>query len=137
MRISQKLEYACRAMGQLAKHYDGITIIRLEDIAQREAVSANFLVQILNDLRKADLIISKRGKLGGYLLASEPESITLSSIVEAIEPTLLTKEISEKGESGQFVALAWLQVSSTLNQHLSTITLKDLMPPPESHMFYI
>ena len=68
MKISQKLEYACRALAQLAKHHDGRTLTRLEDLAQREAVSGNFLVQILNDLRRAGLIESRRGKAGGYLL---------------------------------------------------------------------
>ena len=57
MRISQKLEYACRAMVQLAQHHDGQTLIQLDDIAQREAVSANFLVQILNDLKNGTPIV--------------------------------------------------------------------------------
>ncbi len=65
MRVSQKLEYACRAMAQLAKQADGKTITRLDEIAQREAVSSNFLVQILNDLRRSGLVTSKRGKFGG------------------------------------------------------------------------
>jgi hypothetical protein len=42
MKISQKLEYACRALVQLAKHHDGRTLTRLEDLAQREAVSGTF-----------------------------------------------------------------------------------------------
>ena len=77
MKISQKLEYACRAMAQLAKHHDGRTLTQLEDVAQREEVSGNFLVQILNDLRRAGLVESRRGRAGGYLLAKSAEAITL------------------------------------------------------------
>ena len=68
MRVSQKLEYACRAAIQLAKHHDGETPLRLDDLATREHVPATFLVQILSDLKQANLVISKRGKSGGYLL---------------------------------------------------------------------
>ena len=64
-------------MAQLAKRHDGRTITRLDELAQREAVSANFLVQILNDLRRAGLVESRRGKSGGYLLARKPDTIQL------------------------------------------------------------
>jgi len=103
VRISQKLEYACRALAQLAKSFDGGNVTRLDEIAQREAVSANFLVQILNDLRKSGLIISKRGKQGGYILAKAPRSINLHEIVSAVEPTLVNHSISSEGLSGKKV----------------------------------
>ena len=83
MKISQKLEYACRALAQLAKTYDGKSLTRLEELAQREAISANFLVQILNDLRRGGMIDSRRGASGGYLLSRPANQITLRQIVEA------------------------------------------------------
>ncbi len=89
MKISQKLEYACRALAQLAKSYDGKTLSRLDELAQREAVSANFLVQILNDLRRAGIIESRRGAHGGYILSRPAEKITLRQIVDAVGPSLL------------------------------------------------
>ena len=81
MRISQKLEYACRAMVQLAQHHDGQTLIQLDDIAQREAVSANFLVQILNDLKAGGFLESKRGIAGGYRLRRSPDRINLAEVI--------------------------------------------------------
>ena len=59
------MEYACRAAICLAKHYDGSTVVKLEEIAQQEDISSSFLVQILNELKRSDLVISKRGKAGG------------------------------------------------------------------------
>ena len=47
-------------------------------------MSANFLVQILNDLKRGELIVSRRGKAGGYLLNQAPKNITLLQIVEAV-----------------------------------------------------
>jgi len=89
VRISQKLEYACRALIQLSKHHDGKTITRLEALAQREEVSSNFLVQILNDLRRSNIVDSRRGKAGGYLLSRKPADISLYEVVAVIEPALL------------------------------------------------
>jgi Rrf2 family cysteine metabolism transcriptional repressor len=137
MKISQKLEYACRAMAQLAKYHDGRTLTRLEDLAQREAVSGNFLVQILNDLRRAGLIESRRGKAGGYLLGRNANLITLRQVVEAVDPSLLQCSVTREGDSGQSVRRAWDQVSSGLQQALEGITVETLASAQGDPMFYI
>jgi len=135
VRISQKLEYACRAMVQLASHHDGQTLTRLDELAQREAVSANFLVQILNDLKRDGLIESKRGKAGGYLLARPPRDISFYEITQAVESGLLKFNVSTDGESGSSVGDGWKQVSQSLNEELKSISLDSLVP--QSSMFYI
>ncbi len=122
-------------MIQLAKHHDGQTLTRLDDLAQREAVSANFLVQILNDLKRSGLIISKRGQSGGYLLAKEPRDISLQHITMSVEPGMMTANISTQGESGGSVQEAWTSVNQSLNKALSEITLDTLIS--EAPMFYI
>jgi Rrf2 family protein len=137
MRISQRLEYAFRALAQLAKRHDGKTLTRLEDLAQREEISSNFLVQILNDLRRAGLVESRRGQAGGYLLASPPNQITLCRVVDAVEPTLLQSTISSDGESGNAVKLVWDRLSMDLRQKLEVVTLEALANDPTDTMFYI
>jgi Rrf2 family transcriptional regulator, cysteine metabolism repressor len=137
MKISQKLEYACRAMAQLAKYHDGRSLTRLEDLAQREAVSGNFLVQILNDLRRAGLIESRRGKAGGYLLGRNADQITLRQVVEAVDPALLQCSTAQEGDSGPAVRRAWEQVSTTLHQSLEGITLASIASHQGDPMFYI
>ncbi len=137
MKISQKLEYACRALVQLAKRHDGRTLTRLEELAQREAVSANFLVQILNDLRRAGLVESRRGQAGGYLLARSPELVTLRQVVEAVDPALLQCTVTSDGESGQSVRHGWDQVSVSLRHALDQVTLASLASNPGGGMFYI
>lgn len=131
------MEYACRALAQLAKHHDGRTLTRLEDLAQREAVSANFLVQILNDLRRAGLIDSRRGMAGGYLLARLPQTITLRQVVDAVDPSLLQCTVARHGESGPSVRLAWDQVAASLCQALDQITVETLASHTGDPMFYI
>ena len=137
MKISQKLEYACRALAQLAKAYDGKTLTRLDELAQREAVSPNFLVQILNDLRRAGLIDSRRGAHGGYLLSRPADHITLRQIVEAVEPSQLQNTALDQGESGPSVRRAWENVSTQLSKNLEEITLESLANPTSDPMFYI
>jgi Rrf2 family protein len=137
MRISQRLEYAFRALAQLAKRHDGRTLTRLEDLAQREDVSANFLVQILNDLRRAGLVESRRGAAGGYLLGRAADKITLCEVVDAVEPSLLQCAVSRDGESGQAVRQAWERISADLRRELDAVTLETLASNPGGAMFYI
>jgi len=122
---------------QLAKFHDGRTLTRLEDLAQREAVSANFLVQILNDLRRAGLVESRRGKAGGYLLARGADTITLRQVVEAVDPALLQCSVTREGDSGQAVRSAWEQISSEVHLSLDQITVESLASKPGAPMFYI
>ena len=100
-------------------------------------MSANFLVQILNDLRRAGLVVSRRGQAGGYMLARTPENVTLRQVVEAVDPALLQCTVSGDGESGQSVRHGWEQVSATLCQALDQITLDVLASNPGGEMFYI
>jgi Rrf2 family cysteine metabolism transcriptional repressor len=137
MKISQKLEYACRALAQLAKTYDGKSLTRLEELAQREAISANFLVQILNDLRRGGMIDSRRGASGGYLLSRPANQITLRQIVEAVEPSQLQNTALDQGESGASVRRAWENVSTQLTKTLDEITLESLANPTSDPMFYL
>lgn len=122
-------------MVQLARHHDGQTLTRLDDLAQREAVSSNFLVQILNDLKRSDLIISKRGKAGGYLLARDPREVSLLHITRAVEPGMLTPNISNDGESGRVIKQSWGEVTQVMEKQLGSITLDALCS--QSPMFYI
>lgn len=137
MKISQKLEYACRALVQLAKHHDGRTLTQLDDLAQREEVSGNFLVQILNDLRRAGLVESRRGRTGGYLLAKAADAITLRQVVEAVDPSLLQASVHGGGESGPAVKQAWEKVSAEVTEALDGITLDSMVSNSTGSMYYI
>ena len=127
MRLPLKLEYACRVLVQLARTYDRGEVRRADELAEAEAVSPNYLVQILNELRPAGLVESKRGKHGGYLLARRPEEISLLDIARALEGRLLELNDPEGGQSGPVAAMAWADVFRTLEKSLSEWTLADLL----------
>lgn len=94
-------------------------------------------MQILNDLRRANIIESRRGKSGGYLLARNPETISLRQIVESVDPSLLQCSVTREGESGAAIQRAWEQVALCLKRELDQITLESLSNKPGDSMFYI
>lgn len=137
VKVSQKLEYACRAIVCLAKHYDGSTLVNLEDIAQQEDISASFLVQILNDLKRYGLVDSRRGKAGGYLLPRPPAKISLREVVQAIEPGLLTTPENCSGASGPAVNEIWRGLSKFVDERLGGLTLESMASETGEPMYFI
>ncbi len=87
MKLSLRGEYALRALLVLALHY-GKTVIRIQEISKEQNLPKRFLEQILNDLKSAGLVQSRRGVAGGYRLARRPEEITLATVVRHVEGAL-------------------------------------------------
>ena len=76
MKVSQKLDYACRALAYLAQRYDGSQLFRTEEISEEEEIPQNFLSLILHDLKKQGFLTSKRGKSGGWRLSQKPAQVS-------------------------------------------------------------
>jgi Rrf2 family transcriptional regulator, cysteine metabolism repressor len=89
LRISQKLEYAMRAMIELALRRNADeTLVPAREIAEAQGIPLRFLEQQLGALHKAGLVESFRGAGGGCRLAKAPEDIRVADIAEAIEGQL-------------------------------------------------
>jgi Rrf2 family protein len=88
LKISQKLEYAMRAMIELAIRRDSGQLVPAREIAQAQQVPLRFLEQQLGALHKAGLVESFRGAGGGCRLARDPAQITVAYIADAIEGQL-------------------------------------------------
>lgn len=82
MKISAKIDYACRALLELSLHWPNQEPLQVEQIAQRQRVPVKFLTQILIHLKQAGYVESVRGKNGGYLLRKLPREIKLGDIME-------------------------------------------------------
>ncbi len=91
--LTSKAKYALRAMIDLAAQ-TGMGERRplfIGDIAARQDIPRRFLENILLELRKHGLVVSHRGKAGGYALARTPDLITFADIIRAIDgPLALT-----------------------------------------------
>ena len=87
MKLSLRGEYALRALLVLGLHY-GPDVVRIQTISEHQSIPKRFLEQILNDLKSAGFVRSRRGVAGGYQLARHPEEITLAAIVRHVEGAL-------------------------------------------------
>src|ERR1700739_2714040 len=88
MKLSQKGEYALRAILILSLSYQENSLVQIQEISKRQNIPKRFLEQILNDLKSAGIVESRRGVTGGYRLARRPEEITLAAVVRHIEGAL-------------------------------------------------
>lgn len=137
MKLSLKVEYACRVLAQLGRRFGTETLAHIDELAEAEAIPANYLVQILNELRNGALITSKRGKQGGYALSRAPDGITLRDIVAVVDTEMVEAEAGNQGQSGPLVAKSWAEVSQALDTALRGATVKDMMPDDSGNMYYI
>jgi len=85
LKISQKLEYAIRAMIELAERRDDGSLVPAREIAERQQIPLRFLEQQLGSLSRAGLVESFRGAGGGCRIAADPTTITVAQIADAIE----------------------------------------------------
>ena len=89
MKLSVRGEYALRALLVLARDFqEDDSVVRIQEISRQQNIPKRFLEQILNDLKSAHLVESKRGVAGGYRLRRRPERINLAEIVRHIEGPL-------------------------------------------------
>lgn len=82
--ISTKGVYGLGAMYELSKHKKS-SPMQIREISSRANIPQNYLEQLLNKLKKAQLVKSVRGARGGYILAKEPEAIKIVDILIALE----------------------------------------------------
>ncbi|HEY9456720.1 MAG TPA: Rrf2 family transcriptional regulator, partial [Gaiella sp.] len=87
MRVSAKVDYALRAMLELAAAGG---LVKGEQLATAQGIPQKFLESILNDLRHAELVASRRGVEGGYSLARPADEISLADVIRAVEGPIAT-----------------------------------------------
>src|SRR5258708_8415610 len=87
MKLSLRGEYALRALIVLGLNY-GQSVVRIQAISEQQNIPKRFLEQILNDLKSAGIVESKRGIAGGYRLPRAPHKINLAETIRPIEGPL-------------------------------------------------
>lgn len=113
MKLSNKGRYGVRAVFDLAFHGSG-NAIQIKDIAERQSIPPRFLEQIFQDLKRAGIVLSKRGPFGGYQLAKPAHKIRIGDILRAVEGAVA---LSPGQES--IVDRTSLAVTESLFQELS------------------
>jgi Rrf2 family protein len=82
--ISQRAKYALRALLALAESRAGEPLM-ISEISRQQAIPKKFLEQILLDLKRAGFVDSRRGRLGGYVLARSSDAITFGEVLRLID----------------------------------------------------
>jgi len=82
--ISQKAKYAFKALVFLARRGAG-NAVRIEAIAREAKVPRRFLEHILLDLKAGGIVVSRRGRNGGYALSKRPAEVTIGHILRIID----------------------------------------------------
>jgi Rrf2 family protein len=97
MRISKRCEYALRAVFELAFRNVNQPV-KISEIAGAQNIPSRFLEVILNEMKHAGFVESRRGKAGGYLLARPADEITVGEVMESMSGPLLGID-SKRGSS--------------------------------------
>jgi Rrf2 family protein len=83
--LSNKAKYALQALAYLAQHYKEEAPVLIGTIAQHKNIPIKFLEAILCELRNENVLISVRGRNGGYRLAESPKKITLARVIRIVD----------------------------------------------------
>jgi Rrf2 family iron-sulfur cluster assembly transcriptional regulator len=129
-RITKKTQYAVAAMLELARLGDSASI---STISSSQGIEPNYMGIILLELKKKNLVSSRRGVKGGYQLSRAIESISVSEIMDAVgERVSMTRcKDSEDSCTGSQERCAahkmWHGLEVKIESYLSSITLKDML----------
>ncbi len=129
MKLSQKTEYALRAMLELSRKSGQRQTMRSADIARNQKIPEKFLELILVELRRAGLLSSVRGPEGGHKLARPAQKISVGEIWRAIDGAPLERNSGRGGDPFGFI---WEQVDEAVSEIVDHISLDEVRLRAES-----
>jgi Rrf2 family protein len=130
MRISAKVDYAVRAVVELAAA-DGDKPVKAERLATAQEIPLNFLENILGELRHAGIVRSHRGAEGGFRLAKPANEVTVADVIRAVEGPLASVRggpPEDASYSGAATTLprVWIAVRANLRRVVEQVTIADV-----------
>lgn len=133
MRISKKCQYALSAVFELALR-DTDQPVKIHDIAGAQNIPPRFLEVILNQLRHAGFVDSRRGSEGGYMLARAAEDLTVGEVIEYLQGpiSMPTDDAQKANKSESFYGnyafeLLWENVNRAISQICNNTTFAELI----------
>ena len=106
MKLSRSTGYAVLAVGYIAQRR-GQSIVLSQDIAEAYDIPLEYLLKILQQLVRADILRSKRGPRGGFSLAKPTTKITLLEILEAVDGPMTGRlHLAQQAKGQRFSAAA-------------------------------
>ena len=139
MKLSVKSDYAARAVLGLSRRHPTGVALRVEDLATGQGIPANYLVQILIELKAQGIARSVRGKEGGYLLARPPAEISLGDVLRAVHGELFDTPALTDPDCPAELRRAWRRLQETMKAAADGITFQQLLDESaeKEKMYYI
>lgn len=131
MRISTKGRYALMVLLDLAVNARETTV-SLRSVAERQGISEKYLEGIVARLGAANLVISIRGKYGGYKLAKEPKDYTILELLLATEESMAIISTLDEGVNpdeviNQQTVGFWAGLQNYIHDYLRSVSLEDIL----------
>ena len=136
MRLSTKSRYGTRMLIDIAENYhDGP--VSVSEIASRTGISEKYMEKLIRRLKRAGLVVSKRGPKGGHVLAKPAAHITVGDVVRALEDGVVLKGCSLGKDACATCARqdacptksVWEQANEAMFKALDSHTLQSLLKP--------
>lgn len=129
MHISARVDYAMRALVVLASSDD--ERLSCEALAEAQQIPARFLEGILNQLRRAGIVVSRRGNEGGYLLGRPAREIMVADVIRALDGPLaevrgMRPEQSEYRGPVEPLKTVWVAARASLRGVLDHVSVADI-----------
>ena len=132
MRISAKTDYAIRAVVEMAAASPDGHLVKAESVADAQQIPLRFLLGILNELRHAGIVDSRRGVEGGYRLAMPAADVTIADIIRAIDGPLanvagVRPDALQLAGSAAPLQQVWVSLRSSIREVLEHVTVADIV----------
>jgi Rrf2 family protein len=132
MRLSARVDYALRAVVELASATDGPgRPVTAEQLAQAQGIPPKFLESILLQLRRGGVVNAQRGPEGGYWLARPAGQISLADVIRVIDGPLANvrghrpEALGYKG-AAQSLQEVWIALRASEREILELVTVADV-----------
>jgi Rrf2 family protein len=128
VHISARTDYALRALVEMT---DQGVPLSADAVAAAQEIPRHYIAAILADLRRAGLVISRRGRDSGYVVRA-PETITVADVMRAVDGPLLTvredypEDLAYPGEAKQLQVL-WVAARAALRSVLEAVTIEQIV----------
>jgi len=126
--------YGTRAVFDIVYHSSGMPV-QIKDISKRQEIPQRYLEQIFLKLRQANLVECVRGPTGGYVLANDPDKITIGDVIKAVDehtyPVFCVDPEAEYSKkctrSEQCVTrLIWKEAGERITRFFDSVTISSL-----------
>lgn len=128
MRFSTRAGYGLRSIVNLAKNYPNRK--NLQEISKEEGISLKYLEQLFRILRKSGLVMSQKGREGGYFLSRKPKDIKVGEVIEILEGPIMPMQCAEgkcEIKCSCASSIVWTKLQKQIKNTLYKMRLSDLI----------